>query len=135
MKQIFCRPATARRALPLAGLPTLLAAFLLTASGCQRADEVPAPAQLLPPDKMVRLLIDLHLLESRTEGAALPPDSSRALFRQEQQKMYRRYNVSDSVFTQSFRYYAVHGQQLNTIYKSVVDSLAAREKGAGEVVK
>ena len=77
---------------------------------------------------MVSLLIELHTLEARTEGAALPADSSRALFRQEQKKVYWRHEVSDSAFTQSFRYYAIHGQELNKIYKSVIDSLAAREK-------
>ncbi|WP_019949063.1 DUF4296 domain-containing protein [Hymenobacter aerophilus] len=128
MKRISSRLAAACRALPLAGAPALLTAFLLTASGCQPANEVPAPAQLLPPDKMVRLLIDLHTLEARTEGAALPPDSSRALFRQQQQQVYARHEVSDSAFTQSFRYYAMHGHDLNDLYKTVIDSLAAREK-------
>ncbi|RFP64096.1 DUF4296 domain-containing protein [Hymenobacter lapidiphilus] len=104
--------------------------LLLIASACQKADEVPAPAQLLPPDKMVSLLIELHTLEARTEAAALPPDSSRVLFRQEKKKVYWRHGVTDSIFTQSFRFYAVRGKELNTIYLSVIDSLAAREKVA-----
>ena len=130
MKRFSRCLSAVRRALPPAGLPALLTAFLLTASACQKADEVPAPAQLLPPDKMVGLLIELHTLEARTEGAALPPDSSRALFRQEKQKMYWRHEVTDSVFAQSFRYYAIRGKELNTIYQSVIDSLDAREKVA-----
>ncbi|SDX40231.1 protein of unknown function [Hymenobacter psychrophilus] len=106
----------------------LLSALLLTASACQKTDEVPAPAQLLPPDKMVNLLVELHTLEARVESAGLTPDSSRALFRQEQKKIYWRHEVSDSTFTQSFRYYAIQGQELNKLYKSVVDSLATLEK-------
>ncbi|NVO84350.1 DUF4296 domain-containing protein [Hymenobacter terrestris] len=130
MKRISHCLSAARRALPLAGLPALLTALLLTASACQKAEEVPATAQLLPPDKMVSVLIELHTLEARTEAALLPPDSSRALFRQEQKKVYWRHEVSDSTFTQSFRYYAVRGKELNTIYQSVIDSLATREKMA-----
>nr|WP_262898879.1 DUF4296 domain-containing protein [Hymenobacter sp. ISL-91] len=81
----------------------------------------------MPPDKMVGLLIELHTLEARTEAAALPPDSSRALFRQEKKKLYWRHEVTDSLFTQSFRYYATQGKELHTIYQSVIDSLTARE--------
>lgn len=128
MKRISSRLATIRQALPLPLLPALLSALLLTASACQKTDEVPAPAQLLPPDKMVSLLVELHTLEARTDAAALTPDSSRALFQQEKKKIYWRHEVSDSVFTQSFRYYAIQGQELNLIYKSVIDSLATLER-------
>lgn len=128
MKRISSRLVALRRALPLAWPPALLSAFLLTTSGCLQQNEVSAPAQLLPPEKMVSLLIELHTLEARTENTGLTPDSSRVLFRQEQKKVYWRHEVSDSAFTQSFRYYAVNGEELNNIYRIVVDSLAAREK-------
>lgn len=85
------------------------------------------PANLIPRDKMVSLLVDLHLLEARTDAAALPSDSARALFRQQQKNVYWRYEVNDSAFVQSYRYYAVHEKDLDDIYATVVDSLALRE--------
>lgn len=114
-----------RRLLP--GLRALLPGLLLALSACQKADDVPAPPQLVPANQMVRLLVDLHTLEARTDGAGLPPDSTRALFRQEQKKIYWRYEVTDSTFQQSYRYYAIHDQDLDAIYATVIDSLALRE--------
>lgn len=76
---------------------------------------------------MVSLLVELHTLEARTDAAALTMDSARALFRQEQKRLYRRYQVTDSSFVQSYRYYAIHDKDLDGIYTTVIDSLSLRE--------
>ena len=108
-------------------LLTGLGALALGVSACQKSEEVPAPPQLIPAEKMVRLLVELHTLEARTDGSGLPLDSTRALFRQEQKKIYWQFEVTDSAFTQSYRYYATHDKDLDAIYTTVVDSLAQRE--------
>lgn len=104
-----------------------LCALGLLVTACQKPEEVPMPAHLVPREKMINLLIELHLLEARTDAAALPSDSARALFRQQQKNVYRRYEISDSVFVQSYRYYAIHEKDLDEIYTIVVDSLTQRE--------
>lgn len=80
---------------------------------------------------MVSLLADVHVLEARVDGSGLPSDSARALFRQQQQQLFKRYEVTDSSFRQSYRYYAVHGKDLDAIYKIVVDTLSKRETRLG----
>ncbi|RSK48863.1 DUF4296 domain-containing protein [Hymenobacter rigui] len=104
-----------------------LCALALLVTACQKPEEVPVPAQLIPRDKMVSLLVELHLLEARTDAAILPQDSARALFRQQQKDVYWRYEVTDSAFVQSYRYYAIHDKDLDEIYSTVVDSLSLRE--------
>ncbi|UYZ63596.1 DUF4296 domain-containing protein [Hymenobacter weizhouensis] len=99
----------------------------LGAAACQKPEEVVPPARLIPRDQLVRLLIDLHTLEAQVDASALPPDSGRALFRVQQQQLYRRLNVTDSAFQQSYRYYAIHDKDLDEIYAIVIDSLALRE--------
>lgn len=106
---------------------TCLTALTLLVTACQKPEEVPVPPRLLPREKMVSLLIELHLLEARTEAAALPQDSARALFRQAQKDVYWRHEIDDSTFVQSYRYYAVHDKDLDDIYAVVVDSLSLRE--------
>ena len=109
--------------------------LLLLLSGlvgaCQKPEDVVPPRQLVPQSKMVGLLADIHVLEARVDAAALPTDSARALFRQQQKELFKRYNVTDSSFRQSYRYYAVHGKDLDDIYKTVVDSLGKRETRLG----
>ncbi|WP_426492543.1 DUF4296 domain-containing protein [Hymenobacter sp. 102] len=104
-----------------------LCALALLVTACQKPEEVPVPAKLIPQDKMISVLIEMHLLEARTEAAALPQDSARALFRQAQKAVYWRHNIDDSTFVQSYRYYAVHDKDLDAIYAAVVDSLSLRE--------
>ncbi|GAB3238012.1 hypothetical protein GCM10027346_30180 [Hymenobacter seoulensis] len=100
----------------------------LGVTGCQKPDDIAPPRQLLPRDKMVRLLVELHTLEARTDASALPSDSARALFRQEQKRLYTRYQTTDSAFQQSYQYYAIHDKDLDEIYATVIDSLTQQEK-------
>lgn len=89
------------------------------------------PADLLPRARLVPLLADLHVLEARLENSRLSLDSSRALFGQEQRRLLRRHQVSDSAFHRSYRYYSVHGKDLDELYAAVLDTLARRRQRLG----
>ena len=110
---------------PLAvALPLLLAA-------CQRPENLAPPADLLPREKTISLLADLHLLEARVENARLQPDSARALYLTQQKNVLWQASVSDSVFQRSYRYYSIHGKDLDEIYAAVIDTLGQREYRMG----
>ena len=108
-------------------LGLLLPSFLLALPACQRPEEPPRPADLLPKERMVLLLADLHLLEARVENSRLPPDSSRALYLTQQKDLLLKRAVSDSAFQRSYRYYGIHGKDLDDIYGAVIDTLGRRE--------
>lgn len=108
----------------------LLAAGL---GSCQRPEEVPPPGNLMPREQLVSLLADLHLLEARVEAAGLSPDSARALYLQQEKNLFWKREVNDSLFRQSYRYYASHDKDLDDIYATVIDTLAMRQtKAAGK---
>jgi hypothetical protein len=90
---------------------------------------VPPPAQLLPKEKMVSLLVQLHLLEARIEASRLSPDSARALFQAQKKVLLWKNDVSekDSLLQRSYRYYAINNKDMDEIYKAVVDSLERRK--------
>ena len=98
-------------------------------AGCARPEEVAPPPQLLSKEKMVSLLVQLHLLEARVESSRLPTDSARALFQTQERNLLWQNNVSetDSVLPRSYRYYAINRKDMEEIYAAVVDSLAKRE--------
>ncbi|KAA9327125.1 DUF4296 domain-containing protein [Hymenobacter busanensis] len=112
-------------------MKTPLFAFLLVLLGlfsqCGRPEDPTPPANLLPRDKMVSMLIDVHLLESRVGAANLMQDSATALFDQQLQELYWRQEVSPEVFRASYEYYAIHDKDLEELYKVVIDSLEQRE--------
>jgi Domain of unknown function (DUF4296) len=112
---------------------SLVLSLLLTNlfSACQTNEEVAPPQPLMPREQLVSLLADLHTLEARVEGSRLNPDSARALYLQQQKALFWRREVSDSLFQQSYRYYASHGKDLDEIYGTVIDTLAMRQVKMG----
>ena len=98
---------------------------------CQRSDDVPPPQPLMPRQQLVSVLADLHLLEARLENSRLSPDSARALFLQQQKSIFWRREITDSLFQQSYRYYASHDKDLDDIYGNVLDTLAMRQAKLG----
>ena len=121
MKHLLLRAYSFRISLLLAGL----------LAGCQPSDDVQPPQPLMPRQQLVSILADLHLLEARVESSRLPPDSARALYLQQQKSLFRRRQITDSLFQQSYRYYASHGKDLDDIYGTVLDTLAMRQAELG----
>lgn len=117
--------------LPASLLSILSLVLTLLFTQCQRPEEPLVPQPLLPKNKMVAMLIEVHLNESRVDAAALPPDSARAAFNQLQRRLLARYQVTDTIFQRSYRYYAIHDKDLDDIYGAVIDSLTAREAKLG----
>ena len=108
-------------------LGLLLAPLLLALPACDRPEDPLAPADLLPKERLIPLLADLHELEARIESSRLSPDSARALYLSQQKAVLRKREVTDSAFQRSYRYYRIHGKDLNEIYKTVIDTLTRRE--------
>nr|WP_262907565.1 DUF4296 domain-containing protein [Hymenobacter sp. BT770] len=109
-------------------LGVLLPSLLLAVPACQRPEEPPKPADLLPKEKMIALLADLHVLEARVESSRLQPDSARALYLSQEKELLAKRAATDSAFQRSYRYYFIHGKDLDDIYKAVIDTLGRREK-------
>jgi hypothetical protein len=111
----------------------LLGAGLLLATSCDRPELVAPPATLLSKEELASVLIRFHVLEARVESSRLAPDSARALFQAQHHQILAHYKLAeaDSAFERSYRYYAMHGKDMDEIYTIVIDSLVAREKKMG----
>ena len=105
----------------------VLAPLFLALPACQRPEEPPQPADLMPREHMAQMLADLHQLEAQVESSRLSPDSARALFLAQQKSLLWKHEVTDSAFQRSYRYYGIHGKDLNEIYTGVIDTLGKRE--------
>ena len=113
------------------GRAGLRAPLLRAAAACQRPEEPVPPADLLPKAQLIPLLADLHVLEARVENSRLSPDSSRALYVSEEKNLLWSHQVTDSVFRRSYRYYGIHGKDLDEVYGAVIDTLTQREAKLG----
>ncbi|MFC6224680.1 DUF4296 domain-containing protein [Hymenobacter artigasi] len=108
-------------------LGLVLAPLLLALPACQRPEEAPMPADLIPREHMAQMLADLHQLEAQVESSRLSPDSGRALYLAQHKSLLWKHEVTDSAFQRSYRYYGIHGKDLNEIYAGVIDTLNHRE--------
>jgi len=98
--------------------------LIVLLAGCARKQSV--PEGVLPANKMVSILTDIHELESKVGNLKLTYDSSTLLYKQQQDSIFKKHLVSDSVYTASFDYYLSQVELLDQIYSAVVDSLSLR---------
>lgn len=102
--------------------------LLLSMAGC---DENPKPKNLLSEEKMVNVLIDIHLTEGIASSLPIPYDSSQVLYTLLEKEVFVKHQVEDSVFTTSMIYYLQDPAIMDRIYARVVDSLVVRESSGG----
>ncbi|GAB3815404.1 DUF4296 domain-containing protein [Pontibacter rugosus] len=85
---------------------------------------------MIPQDKMVRILADIHTTESIIEGNVMYPDTALMVFNQQQALIFERYGVSKEQFKETYTYYLNNLKQMDALYETVVDTLSLRETKA-----
>lgn len=100
---------------------------MLNLLGACRQEEqtVRKPDDLVPPEKMISFLVDLHLAEAKMSyGGIRSSDSLELIFRHYERFLFDKYGMEDSTYYQSYEYYLSNMDQLHQIYGAVVDSLS-----------
>ena len=77
----------------------------------------------LPKDKMINILIEIHLLEEKVNQLNYSEDSLRNIYELFEKEIFKNYDVSDEEYRKSYSYYFFDPKQLDEIYQSVIDSL------------
>jgi hypothetical protein len=96
-----------------------------------KPETAPKPSNLVDPEIMVDVLVDLHLMEASLSLKMLE-DHRTARDTGEFYNPYRKHSVSNKDFDDSFRYYASKPEALNEIYEEVLDRINQRQ---AEVMK
>lgn len=91
--------------------------------------------EILPQDKLVNIMIEFYLAESRLGKLSIKQDSANKLFIPFEQSVLRKYEVSDSALSKTYQYYYDHPTEMEKIYEVVLDSLSLRERKASSVVQ
>lgn len=99
----------------------------LLATSCS---EKKAQDKILPQDKLVNIMIEFYLAESRLGKLSITRDSARKLFAPFEESVLKKYEVSDSALSNTYQYYFDHPAEMEKIYEVVLDSLSLRERKA-----
>ncbi|MEX2511788.1 MAG: DUF4296 domain-containing protein [Cyclobacteriaceae bacterium] len=83
-------------------------------------------------DKMVSILVDIHLTEGFVQSLSIPYDSSRKLYPVLEKEIFEKHEVADSVYLSSLQYYLRDAEKMEGIYERTIDSLTVREKNTNQ---
>jgi hypothetical protein len=85
---------------------------------------------MVPQNKMVRILADIHTLEALLENSVSYPDTALMVFSKQQDEILKKYNVEPQQFRDTYKYYLNHLAEMDKLYEIVVDTLSVRESRA-----
>lgn len=105
--------------------PLFAIGWLCGISACQNeSKQLPPP---ITPDKMIQVLIDIHLAESQVPNLVSTPDSAYFLNKAFEQKVFQKHQIDSATYYQSYAYYLENIAEFEKMYAVVVDSLVYRE--------
>ncbi|WP_345160107.1 DUF4296 domain-containing protein [Pontibacter saemangeumensis] len=107
--------------------------FCLCLLSCQQQNE-DKPENMIPQQKMVRILADIHTAEAQLERNVSYPDTALVMFADQQTDILKKHGVGKQAFKDTYRYYLTHLEEMDKLYEMIVDSLSVRESKA-EAIK
>ena len=102
----------------------LLIAGLL--AGCSTSDK---PDNLIPEDKMIKLLEDIHVAENQVNNLHMgSADSSLMVYKGPEKEIFKKYQIDTAIYRASFKYYVARPEQFKSMYDRVVKNLEAKNE-------
>jgi hypothetical protein len=77
---------------------------------------------------MIDFLIDLHIIEAKLSLSHIPNDSVKLFFDEVEDSLYRKHQITDSIYKKSYQFYLENIDLMEEIYSAVVDSMSVRER-------
>lgn len=115
--------------------------IVMAAVACSNKDEI--PKDLISKEKMVDILVDIHLMESRIEASRyLSRDSMQVAFLKKQADILKKYKVDSTKYYTTYDYYFEKMTHMRDIYeevatriKTMMEKAEKAEKQQGEKTK
>ena len=105
-------------------LKIFLLTFLLTACG---SDD--KPENLIPEDKMAKVLSEIHILEAQINNLHFQhEDSSVFVYQKKRFELMKTFKLDTATFRVSLKYYLLNPDKMKEIYSGVKKNLEAKKK-------
>jgi hypothetical protein len=91
------------------------------------AEESTRPANILEPEKMSEVLVEVQLLEATYNIQYSRLDSSKAIMIKGFDQLFEKTGVNRETFETSIQYYSLRPSEMIAIQEDVADLLLARE--------
>ncbi|MCS6935871.1 MAG: DUF4296 domain-containing protein [Chitinophagales bacterium] len=101
--------------------------FLLWMLYSCSSDLPDVPSGVIPPEKMVKILADIHLADAVAETKAAQGASVRAVSEELHEWVYRTHGITRSEFENSLRFYEKTPEWMNKMYEEVQVAISKRQ--------
>ncbi len=102
----------------------MLAITVLTLAvyGCKEKVE-PAPSYLINQEKMVSIMVDMHLIETAYNLKLFGADTAKSKYYGAFESVFVTHEITKAEFDSSLYYYSTRTDQMSTIYDKVLEKL------------
>ena len=104
------------------GLGLILFSLLVFTVSCDEK-EPQAPDYLITEEKMVEIMVDMHLVETAHNLKLLPPDTTGMVYNETFERVYVTHEITKADFDSSLFYYSTQTEQMNVIYDKILEQL------------
>ena len=111
----------------LLGISVLVLLFSTQCKTEGRRDDNPVPASLIPADSMVRILVDVHLIESSLKTIHTKKQDNERYTDSYYLTLFEKHHITRQQFLQSLEYYERDVTKLEKIYENVIIELSKLE--------
>lgn len=108
-----------------------LCLLVFSVFSCDSIDS--APKDIVAEQKMVAILSDLQVAESKVKTLRISTDSAKHLFSIYEMKILNEHNVSAEEYLRSYRYYLDNHKLMTRVHQAVLDTLIGREAKASKM--
>lgn len=96
----------------------LYAMTILFLAGCGSKESI--PSDMVPKEKMVNILLDVHVMESKIESVRFGSrDSMQVAYLKAQKEILKKYKVDSTTYYKSYDYYFQRMGHMKEIYEKV----------------
>jgi hypothetical protein len=96
---------------------------ILYACGGNQEIETPPPVNLISREKMIQLLIEIHMAEAGVSMMAIDHQRATALYKTYHAEILKKHNIDTAAYRQSYDYYMQKPLEMEYILTIVEDSL------------
>ncbi len=101
--------------------------FFLFLISCQGEKKETKPAYVIDQDKMVSIMVDMHIVETASNLKVFNPDSAQQMYQNDFASIYLTHEVTKAKFDSSLAYYATQTDEMNVIYDRILEELSQLE--------
>ena len=114
----------------LLGISILILLFSIQCQTEGRNGVHPVPAGLIPADSMVRILVDVHLIESSLKTIHTKKQDNERYTDSYYHTLFEKHHITREQFLHSLEYYERDAKMLEKIYEDVIIELSKLESQA-----